>query len=139
MAFLNSKRKRSQRQAATTAAELQAAQAQFPDLLLVGADSDGKEHRLKINGNGLIRAGERGQMIGRSAHEADYMLNLDYVSRRHCLLQIRGGQIYVTDLDSANGTAINGNTLPPQQAAVISNGDELQLGPLALRVLIVAE
>ena len=129
---------REQAKAASAAADLQKASATHPDILLVGSDAEGKEHRLKINGNALIRSGN-GQMIGRSAQDADYMLNLDYVSRRHCLLRIHDGRILVKDLDSANGTAVNGTELAPQQEAAVKDGDELRIGMLALRLIVVRD
>lgn len=132
------KRKSAQSTAASATANLAKASAQHPDILLVGEDEDGKEHRLKINGNALIRAAE-GQMIGRAAQDAHYMLNLEHVSRRHCQLRIADGEILVKDLGSANGTGLNGAELKPQQEMPIADGDELRIGALTLRVIIVQE
>ena len=111
------------------------AQDAFPNLLLAGTDADGKEHRLKISGNALMRS-EEGLMIGRSAQQADYILDLDYVSRRHCLLLVRNGRVYVRDLGSANGTAVNGQDLAPHQEAHLGDGAELRLGLLTLNAIV---
>src|SRR5260370_28522491 len=50
------------------------------------------------------------------------------VSRRHCLLRIRDGYVYVEDLNSVNGTFINGQRVVGEQ--VLRPGDHLLLGPL---------
>lgn len=55
------------------------------------------------------------------------------VSRRHALISIQNGAYYIEDLASANGTFVNGQRLPPQQAVPIRHGDEVKLGTLILR------
>lgn len=107
--------------------ELQKASAEFSDIVLLGTDISGVESRLKINGNALIRS-EQGQIIGRSAQHADYVLNLETVSRKHLRMFIRDGKIYVEDLNSANGTALNGNTLNAGQEYELAAGDSLKIG-----------
>src|SRR2546425_12043279 len=52
---------------------------------------------------------EAGLVIGRKHPENDVTLeNDDMVSRRHCRFQLRGGQVWLTDLYSRNGTFANG-------------------------------
>lgn len=58
------------------------------------------------------------------------------VSRRHAILSYREGVYLVEDLDSANGTFVNGRRLQPQAATRITNGDELKCGTLLMRVEI---
>lgn len=36
-----------------------------------------------------------------------------YLSRQHLCIERSGGQLFVTDLNSRNGTALNGRTIPP--------------------------
>ena len=50
------------------------------------------------------------------------------VSKRHCLLHIRNGQIFVEDLKSTNGTFVNDD--PVQGEREIKDGDLLKVGPL---------
>jgi hypothetical protein len=52
------------------------------------------------------------------------------VSRHHCQLQRRGNQLIVTDLNSRNGTYVNGRMLHPDEECVLAHGDELVLGTL---------
>ncbi|MCS7223670.1 MAG: zinc ribbon domain-containing protein [Armatimonadetes bacterium] len=54
------------------------------------------------------------------------------VSRRHCLITQTAGTFFVQDLDSTNGTKLNGSTLAPHQPQVIKDGDTLELGILQL-------
>lgn len=108
-------------------AQLQKASAEFPDIVLVGTDDQGTESRLKINGTALIRS-EQGQIIGRSAQFADYVLNLETVSRKHLHLMIKDGTLFVEDLKSANGSAINDHSLVPGQLYELKPGDLLKIG-----------
>lgn len=59
------------------------------------------------------------------------------VSRRHARLFIRDNTIMLEDLDSLNGTFLNGERLPPFLAVNISDGDCIKLGTLKVVVSIV--
>ncbi len=48
--------------------------------------------------------------IGR-AESCDVVLRFPNVSSRHCLLSCNGGYWFITDLDSSNGTKVNGNRI----------------------------
>lgn len=125
-----------QKKVASVQADLDKASAEFTDILLVGEDADGKEQRLKLNGNALIRS-ENGQLVGRSAQDADYVLNLDHISRKHLHVWIEDGNVYVEDLGSVNGTAVNEHDLSPHTASSIQNGDSIRLGLITMKIFIV--
>jgi pSer/pThr/pTyr-binding forkhead associated (FHA) protein len=55
------------------------------------------------------------------------------VSRRHAIITPDASGYVLEDLDSANGTFVNGRRLPPQTPTPITNGDELKFGTLILR------
>jgi hypothetical protein len=57
------------------------------------------------------------------------------VSRQHLRLTLLHRQFYVTDLNSRNGTQLNGESLSPHKPYPLHNGDELLLGRLTLQVL----
>jgi hypothetical protein len=57
------------------------------------------------------------------------------VSRRHCKIQLRDSQLYVTDLQSTNGTFLAGVRLKPQEPTILRKGDEVLLGRLAVQIL----
>jgi hypothetical protein len=56
------------------------------------------------------------------------------ISRRHARVTSRGGQFYIEDLGSANGTTVNGRMrLKPQEPYPLANGDVLKLGETTLK------
>lgn len=56
------------------------------------------------------------------------------VSRHHAELVLRGHSLRIMDLDSTNGTFVNGARLLPRELRGLVNGDTLQLGSLTMRV-----
>jgi len=54
------------------------------------------------------------------------------VGRRHARLIIKAGQVYLEDLDSVNGTAVNRQRIPAYQSVPLKSGDEIRLGKMAL-------
>ena len=75
-------------------------------------------------------------MIGRGP-ECDVRPNSDLVSRQHCLLHITDESATIRDLGSMNGTLVNGQLV--SDARVLTTGDTIQIGPLTLEVLLVAD
>lgn len=63
-------------------------------------------------------------VIGR-ARDADITLTADAVSRRHCEVQFEFGQAIITDLESRNGTAVNGELLEPGVRRRLVDGDSI--------------
>jgi CheY-like chemotaxis protein len=57
------------------------------------------------------------------------------VSRRHAIIRVKGQRLYLQDLESTNGTLLNGILCDPEQEQRIRHGDELMLGQLRLQVL----
>jgi pSer/pThr/pTyr-binding forkhead associated (FHA) protein len=55
------------------------------------------------------------------------------VGRRHVRLFIQGGQVMLEDLDSTNGTVLNGQKLVPHQPQPLRDGDQIIVGKLLLR------
>jgi pSer/pThr/pTyr-binding forkhead associated (FHA) protein len=54
------------------------------------------------------------------------------VSRRHAVITRRERGLNLTDLDSANGTYLNGQRLIAHQPRILRDGDEVRLGRLVL-------
>lgn len=81
-------------------------------------------------------------LVGRADDEEtanDLMLELSHyggetngVSRIHAAIHDQDGMVYITDLNSTNGTRINGLPLVPQQPYRLRESDEIQLGNLTL-------
>jgi HD-GYP domain-containing protein (c-di-GMP phosphodiesterase class II) len=74
-----------------------------------------------------IPPGDR-KTIGR-APDCDIRLPDEGVSRRHCTIENLGERIQVIDLESANGSYINGELV---ERGWLSPGDQLALGPTVL-------
>jgi hypothetical protein len=84
-------------------------------------------------------------VVGRADPVSNFFPDLDLtphgaleggVGRRHVRLFVQGGQIFVEDLDSTNGTFRNGARLAPRQPTPLAHGDELRLGSVVLTVQI---
>lgn len=67
-------------------------------------------------------------VIGRSP-KADIVVSKDGFSRQHCLIDIIDGEIFVTDLASANGVYIDGKKIPPNQQVPFNTYLQLSIGP----------
>jgi pSer/pThr/pTyr-binding forkhead associated (FHA) protein len=75
-------------------------------------------------------------VLGRDS-DSDYPVPLAFISRRHCRFILQGGQVMVHDLESFNGTFVNGSRLCAPTP--ITDGDELSLGPLCFRIRLRTE
>lgn len=70
--------------------------------------------------------------LGRSS-ENDILLKDPLLSRHHCRIEFSKGIIKVIDLDSANGTMVNGVEIKEQ---ALHGGDKVQIGDTVLSVSI---
>jgi len=66
--------------------------------------------------------------IGRDL-ECDISLDLSGLSRQHCAVFRQGNRVYVKDLDSTNGTFVNGERIQVRQ---LSDGDRIFLGDICV-------
>jgi pSer/pThr/pTyr-binding forkhead associated (FHA) protein len=83
---------------------------------------DGKTFRLS---DGSVKT------VGR-ATRADFIVDAPLVSRVHCRLTAdTSGQLIVEDLDSTNGTHVNGKRVT---RAVAKAGDDIGVGKVTIRV-----
>jgi hypothetical protein len=87
-------------------------------------------------------------VIGRIDPEGDQNPDFDLtphhalehgVSRQHAVLIPTGEALYLVDLDSTNGTWINGGYLEPGQRHPLTAGDRVELGLLRLAVKSVSQ
>ena len=68
--------------------------------------------------------------VGRAVR-ADFVVDRALVSRLHCRLTAGDDQLEVHDLDSTNGTFVNGKRV---EHARIGSGDRLRIGRIELTV-----
>jgi pSer/pThr/pTyr-binding forkhead associated (FHA) protein len=88
-------------------------------------------------------SGTDGYVIGRSDARSTFIPDVDLViysalergvSRRHATFVRNQGTLHVIDLNSVNGTFINGNRLQADVPYPLHNGDLLKLGDLSLSI-----
>jgi pSer/pThr/pTyr-binding forkhead associated (FHA) protein len=79
-------------------------------------------------------------IVGRAHHEQTPTIDLGPydgkklgISRQHVKLTRLGGQWYVEDLGSTNGTFLNGVQISPHQPTAIGQGDYLRLGTMEMQ------
>ena len=102
------------------------------DCLLTGETASGQPISLKLPGSLLV--GE-GAVIGRSPRNATFLIDDETLSREHARMSVTPeGGLQIEDLDSTNGTRLNGRQLQPRKAANVANEDALELGGVKLRV-----
>lgn len=85
---------------------------------------------LNVGGREIeLKEGER--TIGRSA-EADILIEHETASRKHARIIVEGNRVFIVDLNSRNGTFLNGK--PVKERVEIKPGDAIALGeaPLSL-------
>ena len=95
--------------------------ATAPDWTLIG-----KNRRLKLPGE-LLADPEKGAVLGRSAQEADVLLESEKTSRRHARFYLVDDRLHVEDLKSLNGTSVNGRRLQPGEAVELRPGDTIEI------------
>ena len=83
--------------------------------------------------------------IGRTAEGQPVMPDIDLtpyqayshgVSRLHAVIKRGLAEILLMDLDSANGTFVNGERLEPDEERALSNGDVVALGGFKIQILL---
>lgn len=68
--------------------------------------------------------------VGKLAGAVDMVIEETSISRMHARFSRSGNHIYITDLNSTNGTFRNGMRLTPNASEIIEPGDEIRLGKL---------
>lgn len=89
---------------------------------------------------------EKRLVIGRSDRATNVKPDVDLspydavqygISRQHAALVAKTSQLMVVDLNSGNGTFLNGTRLEPHQETLLRGEDHLQLGTLEIQVRVV--
>jgi pSer/pThr/pTyr-binding forkhead associated (FHA) protein len=80
-----------------------------------------------------------GLVVGRHSALCDRSVDDSTLSRRHCRFSARGGQLFVEDLNSLNGTLVGGEDIRPFAPTPVLENQTVTLGRLTLRVQRVGE
>ncbi|WP_010246380.1 FHA domain-containing protein [Acetivibrio cellulolyticus] len=62
-------------------------------------------------------------IIGRISEYSDYVISSRVIGQRHALINLESGRYFITDLDSRNGTFVNGQRLQPREKREIYGDD----------------
>jgi pSer/pThr/pTyr-binding forkhead associated (FHA) protein len=73
-----------------------------------------------------------GKMVLGRSNDCDITLSVSHLSRKHAELSVVGNKLVVKDLDSANGTFVNGKRITED---TLKKGDELRLDTLSFTVV----
>lgn len=103
----------------------------YPDCLLTGRTGEGRAVTLKIPGALL---GRDGAVIGRSPRNSTLLIDDHTLSREHARLFTDGESLFMEDLESTNGTRINGADVEPRKPVSLSHGDALEMGAVRLQI-----
>ena len=104
-----------------------------PAVALTGFDAQGRPVTLML-GRADLDAQQGGFTVGRHPLLVDQVLEGERLSKRHARFSGSNGSIFVEDLNSSNGTSVNGTACPPFQPMQIQPGDMIDVGGIALRV-----
>ena len=103
--------------------------------LLEGTDETGQPFALSIPA--LALGDPDGVVVGRNPANAEFIINNEAISREHVKLTCMDGDLQVQDLDTTNGTWLNGRQLSPGISSLLQDNDQLELGPVRLTVRLL--
>ena len=127
------KKKRELAEAQRRVEEIQEdAQRRFSDCLLQGRNQAGQEINVKLSGKALA---QEGVVLGRSLARSGGVIDDSSVSREHARLHVADNTLLVEDLNSMNGTAVNGRKIRAGEAEPVRSGDTLRIGAVELQII----
>lgn len=115
---------------------LEAVTARFDDCLFEGQTSDGTPVALRISGKDLLQEVD-GISIGRNPENSEAILTDESVGRRHARIFVENDVLLLVDLDSTNGTSVNGQKLIPHEAFELVDGDAIEFGGVRVTLRLV--
>ncbi len=87
--------------------------------------------QVKVDGS----SGQQVKSIGRTP-DNDIHLPHPQISSRHAALHFSGGQIFLEDKSSANGTFVRGQRIATGQRVPVTNGEKVFIGPMPLVIQV---
>lgn len=102
-------------------------------LVLTGFDRAGRSQRIAVPEQGAGEA-EGGLVIGGHPALVDCVIDDSTVSRRHARVFVAGQACRIEDLNSTNGTFVNGRRPAPFERVSIAPGDRVALGAIELQL-----
>ena len=82
----------------------------------------------RLSNRDMIQINKAIFRIGKDMNSVDYVISDNpAISGSHIDFIIRGDQCYAMDLNSKNGTSINGRTIPVRYEIELEDGDRIRL------------
>ena len=78
-----------------------------------------------------VQIAVRGPVIVGRSPGSDIVIGAEYVSSRHARFILMGQNLFVEDLGSTNGTAVNGRYI--SEPTSLRNGDRITVGDVTMR------
>lgn len=102
------------------------------NLILDGYGSSQQRFRIIINSDDLYRGDV---VVGRDPNNRKYAVNDDSISRQHCAFYAKENDLFIRDMNSTNGTYVNGQQLASGENVALRNGAEVKLGSVTFKVI----
>jgi hypothetical protein len=99
--------------------------------ILEGEDAAGQSIRLGFGETELVRA-YLGIVVGRHPALCERVLSDETISRRHFRVGLAEGEPFIEDLNSLNGTRVDGADLPPFRPSPLAPGQTVSCGRIRL-------
>ncbi|NLC20083.1 MAG: FHA domain-containing protein [Clostridiales bacterium] len=94
--------------------------------VILGKPSDNIPYLLSnLNPSEKLLLNKKAILIGRLKDNVDYTINNRAVGKIHAEMINKGGKYYIIDLNSVNGTYVNGERLVCNTETLIKNGDKI--------------
>jgi ABC-type multidrug transport system ATPase subunit/pSer/pThr/pTyr-binding forkhead associated (FHA) protein len=97
-----------------------------------------KKHQTVVGQVAMSGAEKPFRSIGRTP-DNDIVLNHPQVSSKHAVLHVTGGQLFLEDRGSSNGTYVRGARLQPGQRVPVAAGEKVFIGPMPLLLQVEAQ
>lgn len=102
------------------------------DWSLLGYDESGGNIRYDFDVTDLTRSND-GLILGRNPEHCHFVVDNTSISRRHVRLFLTDGHVVMEDLDSTNGTYVDGRRVAPREPVPLHSGASLIFGDFFLR------
>ncbi|BDW11447.1 hypothetical protein PSHI8_15300 [Polynucleobacter sp. SHI8] len=104
-------------------------------IVLSGFDVNNKGFKIRLTfDKNDARLIQEGLKIGRDQAVVDLHINNNSVSRQHAKILMQGGELMIEDLNSTNGTIVNGKKLPSNVLVSFPDRGRLLIGDVELSI-----
>lgn len=93
-------------------------------------DIGGVLYNLQNSEPQYIHIGEKEKVIGKDAQHVQVCMQQEGISRIHARVVKKDGHCIIEDLNSTNGTWVNGKVLQPRKAYILKEGDKVRFAGL---------